>query len=176
MARSSTPPHLQQNRSLCLPFPGTRLSQVPAPSGPRSMGEGMEQDPVPKQELKPAAPFPSRPAFPPQSPLPSQPTVLDGSSPPQSPSIPEGRTPGASASLKTHGPRALSSVIIRCLLVTQSCPTLCHTMDCSLPGSSVHGILQARILEWVGIPFSRGSSPPRDGTHISCIADRFFTI
>ena len=44
----------------------------------------------------------------------------------------------------------------------QSCPTLCNPLDCSLPGSSVHGILQARILEWVTIPFSRGSSQPRD--------------
>ena len=43
------------------------------------------------------------------------------------------------------------------VLVTQSCLTLCDPMDCSLPGSSVHGILQARILEWVAIPFSRGS-------------------
>ena len=42
--------------------------------------------------------------------------------------------------------------------VTQSCPTLCDPMDCSLPGSSVHGIFQARILEWVAISFSRGSS------------------
>ena len=52
-------------------------------------------------------------------------------------------------------------------------------VDCSLPGSSVHGILQARILEWVAITFSTGSSRPRDRTrsscHISCIADRFFT-
>ena len=48
------------------------------------------------------------------------------------------------------------------VLVTQSCPTLCDPMDCSLPGSSVPGILQARILEWVAIPFSRGSSQPRD--------------
>ena len=50
--------------------------------------------------------------------------------------------------------------------------------DCSLPGSSVHGILQARILEWVAMPSSRGSSQPRNWTHISCvscIADRFFT-
>ena len=46
--------------------------------------------------------------------------------------------------------------------VAQSCPTLCNPMDCSLPGSSVHGILQARILEWVAISFSRGSSRPRD--------------
>ena len=45
----------------------------------------------------------------------------------------------------------------------------CNPMDCSLPGSSVHGISQARILEWVAISFSRGSSWPRDWTHISCI-------
>ena len=44
------------------------------------------------------------------------------------------------------------------VLVTQSCPILCDPMDCSPPDSSVHGILQARILEWVAIPFSRGSS------------------
>ena len=49
----------------------------------------------------------------------------------------------------------------------QSCLTLCNPMDCSLPGSSVHGILQARILEWVAMPSSRGSSWPRDWTHIS---------
>ena len=58
----------------------------------------------------------------------------------------------------------------------QSGPTLCDPMDCSLPGSSVHGILQARILEWVVIPFSRGSSQPRDRTLVSCIAGRFFTV
>ena len=49
-------------------------------------------------------------------------------------------------------------------------------MDCSLPGSSVHGILQVRILEWVIFPFSRGSSQPRDQTQVSCIAGRFFTV
>ena len=49
-------------------------------------------------------------------------------------------------------------------------------MDCSQPGSSVHGILQARILEWVAIPFSRGSSWPRDRTRVSCPAGRLFTI
>ena len=48
------------------------------------------------------------------------------------------------------------------VLVTQLCLTLCHTMDCSPQVSSVHGIPQARILEWVAIPFSRGSSQPRD--------------
>ena len=47
-------------------------------------------------------------------------------------------------------------------LVTQTCPTLCNPMDCSLLGSSVHGILQARTLKWVAIPFSRASSQPRD--------------
>ena len=60
-------------------------------------------------------------------------------------------------------------------LVTQLCPTLC---GCSPPGSSVHGILQARILEWVAIPFSRGSSSPRDQTQVSCVScieGRFFT-
>ena len=60
------------------------------------------------------------------------------------------------------------------VLVTQQCLTLGDPMDCSLPGSSVHGILQARILKWVGIPFSRGSSQPRDQTQVSCIAGRFF--
>ena len=52
-------------------------------------------------------------------------------------------------------------------LVTQLCPTLCDTVDCSLPGSSVHGVLQARILEWVAMPSSRGSSQPRDRTQVS---------
>ena len=50
------------------------------------------------------------------------------------------------------------------VLVAQSCPTLCNPMDYSPPGSSVHGILQARILEWVVIPFSRGSFQPRNQT------------
>ena len=56
-----------------------------------------------------------------------------------------------------------------CYLVAKSCPTLCDPMDCSPPGSSVHGILQARILEWVAISFSRGSSWSKDWTHVSCI-------
>ena len=59
-------------------------------------------------------------------------------------------------------------------LVTKSCPTLCDPMDYSLPGSSVHGIIQARILEWGAISSSRGSSWPRDSTHVSCLAGRFF--
>ena len=57
----------------------------------------------------------------------------------------------------------------------QLCLTLCNSMDCSPLGSSVHGILQARILEWVAIPFSRGSSQPRDQTQASCIAGRYLT-
>ena len=62
------------------------------------------------------------------------------------------------------------------MLVAQSCLTLCDPMNCSLPGSSVHGTLQARILEWEATPFSRGSSRPRDQTWVSCIAGRFLTV
>ena len=61
-------------------------------------------------------------------------------------------------------------------LVTQPCLTHWDPMDCSLPGSSVPGILQGRILEWVAIPSSRGSSQPRDGTQVSHIAGGFFTV
>ena len=65
-----------------------------------------------------------------------------------------------------------------CYLVTKSCPTLCDPRDCSLPGSSVHGIFQARLLEWVAISFSGGSFQLRDGTWGSCkvpaLAGRFF--
>ena len=60
--------------------------------------------------------------------------------------------------------------------VAQSCPTLCDPMDSSLPGSAVHGIFQARILEWAAISFSRGSSQPRDQTQVSCTVDRCFTV
>ena len=60
--------------------------------------------------------------------------------------------------------------------VAQSCSTLCNPVDCSPPGSSVHGILQARILEWAAISFSRGSSQPRDRTQVSYIAGRCFIL
>ena len=60
--------------------------------------------------------------------------------------------------------------------VAQSCPALCDPMDCSPPGSSVHGIFQAIVLEWIAISFSRGSSWPRDQTQVSRIIDRCFTI
>ena len=63
-----------------------------------------------------------------------------------------------------------------CELVIHSCQTLCDPMDYSLPGSSVHEILQARILEWTAIPFCRGSFLPRDQTLVSCITEEFFTI
>ena len=62
------------------------------------------------------------------------------------------------------------------VLVVQSCLTFCDPMDSGPPGSPVHGILQARILEWVAIPFCRGSSQPRDRAQISCLAGRLFTV
>ena len=61
-------------------------------------------------------------------------------------------------------------------LVTQPCPTLFDPMDCSLPGSSVHGIFQPIVLEWIAISFSSGSSRHRDRTQVSHIVDRCFTI
>ena len=61
-----------------------------------------------------------------------------------------------------------------CVLASQSCLIL-RPQDSSSPGSSVHGTLQARILEWVAIPFSRVSSLSRDQTQVSCISGRFFT-
>ena len=60
--------------------------------------------------------------------------------------------------------------------VVQSCSTLCDPVDCSLPRSSIHGIFQARVLEWVAISFSRGSSQPRGHTWVSHIVGRRFTI
>ena len=60
--------------------------------------------------------------------------------------------------------------------VAQSCLTLCNPVDCSPPGSSIHGILQARVLEWVAISFSRGSSWPRDRTQVSRIVGKRFNL
>ena len=81
-----------------------------------------------------------------------------GSSPLAPPGKPQGITSGFS------------------MLVAQSCPALCNPMDCNPSGASVRGILQARILEWVAISFSRGSSQPRDQTWVSYIAGRLFTV
>ena len=71
-------------------------------------------------------------------------------------------------------PWTTTELQLDCVIVAQSCP-LCDAMDCSLPGSFVHGILQARILEWVAVPLSTGSSRPRDWTWVSHPVSRFFT-
>jgi len=68
----------------------------------------------------------------------------------------------------------IKSLCCMCVLVAQLCAT--NPIDYSLPGFSLHGILQAKILEWVAMPFPRGSSWPRDRTWVSCIAGRFFTV
>ena len=74
----------------------------------------------------------------------------------------------------TFNPEAWLCVCV-CAKSLQLCVTLCNLMDCSPPGSPVHGISQGRILEWVAIFFSRGSSQPRDWTLIFCTAGRFFS-
>ena len=68
------------------------------------------------------------------------------------------------------------NILYRPSEVTQSCPALCDPMDCSLTGSSIHGIFQSRVLEWVAISFSRWSYQPRDQTQVSHIAGRRFTV
>ena len=80
---------------------------------------------------------------------------------------------GGPPSYNTSGILVKKKMIV---LATQLHLTLCHPMDCSWSGSSVHGISQARIVEWVAIPFSRGFSQPRDQTWVSSTAGRFFTI
>ena len=72
------------------------------------------------------------------------------------------------ASLMQSALQTLSCLILSCCFVSQFCLTLCDPMDYSPPGSSVHGILQARTLEWVVMPSCRGSSRPRNRTRISC--------
>ena len=79
-------------------------------------------------------------------------------------------------SLENSPKKAKCYVLKVKVIITQSSPTLCDPMDSSLPDSSAHEILQARILEWLAISFSRGSSRPRGRTWVSCIAGRFFTI
>ena len=77
---------------------------------------------------------------------------------------------------QTYGNKSVCVCVCVCVLITQSCLTLCDPRDCILPGSSVHGFLQARILEWVTIPFSRGTFWPRDRIWVSWITSGFFTI
>ena len=74
-----------------------------------------------------------------------------------------------------HSPQLTPVFVLLKVLVSQSCLTLGNPMNCSPPGSFTHGILQARILEYVPISSSRGSSRPRDLTWVSCTARRFFT-
>ena len=69
---------------------------------------------------------------------------------------------------KAFAPRLRRLSSVQSSLVTQSCPTVCDPMDCSPSGSSVHGILQAKTLQWVAVSYSRGSSWSRDWTHSSC--------
>ena len=78
--------------------------------------------------------------------------------------------------ISEHSGTGLSNIPKVKVKVTRSCLTLCNPVDCSPPGSSVHGILQARILEWVAMPSSGGSSQPRDRTQVSLIEGGFFTI
>ena len=73
----------------------------------------------------------------------------------------------------TPAPQCASIALVS---VAQACPALCDPVDCSLPGSSVHGILQARVLEWVAISFSRGPSQARDRAWVSLIAGRLFSV
>ena len=68
------------------------------------------------------------------------------------------------------GRACVVSLLPGCCLVAKLCLTLCSLMDCSLPGSSIHGICQTKILEWVAISLCRGSSQPRDRTRISCVS------
>ena len=75
-----------------------------------------------------------------------------------------------------QNPQSEVSLCSVCVLSRSLCLTLFDPKDCSLPGSSADGILQERILEWVTIPFSRGSSRPRDRPHAACIVGRFFTV
>ena len=82
----------------------------------------------------------------------------------------------ASGTMFSENDSVIGVCVCVCVSLSQSCPTLCSPMDCSLPGSSVHGIFQARILEYVAISFSRGSSRLRDRTQLSFIEGGCFTI
>ena len=100
--------------------------------------------------------------------LPKQPWNLEGKQRRQK------RTQAFSTARRQRKPHHLNYLRMRWL--APPCRTFCDPMDCSPPGSSVHGILQARILEWVAMPSSRGSSQARDWTQVSCTAGGLFTI
>ena len=139
-----------------------------AHKAPPSMGFSM-------QEYWSGLPFPSpgdlpHPGMEPRSPELQADSLT--SEPPGNHSIPNNKNIFLTLTSKWQG-----KFLIFCWLgdwsevkVAQSCPTLCNPMD-----YTVHGILQARIMEWVAFPFSRASSQPRDQTQVSCIAGRFFT-
>ena len=77
---------------------------------------------------------------------------------------------------KKSATKSRGHIFYVCVLVAQLCLTLYDPTNCSLQGFSVHGIFPARILEWLAIPFSRGSSSLRDRTLVSCITGRFFAV
>ena len=80
--------------------------------------------------------------------------------------------PNVQGKKDTEGKGVLGGEGLVCAKSPPSCLTLCNPVDGSLPGSSVHGIFHARILEWVATSFPRGSSRHRDGTHVSCFGRR----
>ena len=121
---------------------------------------------------------------------PAEPQPADGSllpsSSPGGPPLPPPHLPTGAPKCRAETPRPPAPcpvqlgadwlwVLSEGVKVTQSCPTLDDPMDCSPPASSVHGILQARIQEWVAFPFSRGSSQPRDPTQVSRLVGGFFS-
>ena len=93
---------------------------------------------------------------------------------PQAPSPPVHDWPWGTCA-PASGRSEPGALVTPCCLVAKSCRLFCNPMDCGPPRSSVHEIFQARILEWVAISFSRGSSWPRDRTRVSCIVGGFFT-
>ena len=87
-----------------------------------------------------------------------------------------GQTEWKPQSQKTNQTDPMDHRSDQIISVAQLCPTLCDAMDCSLLCSCIHGVFQARILEWVAISFSRGSYWPRDQTQVSCTVGRLFIV
>ena len=147
-----------------------RLFAIPwavAYQAPQSMGFS-------RQEYWSGLPFPSPGDLPNPGVEPGSPALQADALPSQPPGKPIWTKTNFSSPPSPQGYFGRMKVKVD-VLVASWCPTLCDPKNCSPPGSSVHGILQARILEWVAIPFSRGSSLPRDWTWVSCIiAGRFW--